>query len=41
MLFDLAMVSAHERGLRKSLPGYSVGAMPMPGGAAVSLGGAF
>ncbi len=41
MLFDLAMVSAHERGLRKSLPGYSIGAMPMPGGAAVSLGGAF
>ena len=41
MLFDLAMVSAHERGLRKSLPGYSIGAMPMPGGAALSLGGAF
>jgi len=41
MLFDLAMVSAHERGLRKSLPGYSVGAMPTPGGAAMSLRGAF
>ncbi len=41
MLFDLAMVSAHERGLRRSLPGYSVGATPMPGGAAMSLRGAF
>lgn len=40
-LFDLAMVSAHERGLRRSLPGYSIGAMPTPGGAAMSLGGAF
>ena len=41
MLFDLAMVSAHERGLRRSLPRTSVSAAPIRGGAAMSLRGAF
>ncbi|MCB9568179.1 MAG: hypothetical protein H6710_13380 [Myxococcales bacterium] len=39
--FDLAMIAAHERSLRRSGGVYRLSAAPTPGGAALALSGAF
>ncbi|MEZ4384080.1 MAG: hypothetical protein R3A79_22295 [Nannocystaceae bacterium] len=41
MAFDLGMIAAHERNLRRRLPGYAIAPAPTPGGAALVLRGAF
>jgi hypothetical protein len=41
MAFDLGMIAAHERNLRRRLPGYAIAPAPTPGGAALVVRGAF